>query len=88
MVRLRVQAEHHGVRDESRNALVRTVRLENLVIDSRQIVLTKTVDRFRCPQYRFANPIFIERHQRAVAFLHFDDAVLDRHKSAFLVWRL
>ena len=85
VMRVRVQAQHHGVRHELRNTLIRIVGLKNLVVDAGQIILLKPANRPCRPQDGLAHPLFIERHQRPIAFQHLDDAVLDGHRIAFLV---
>src|ERR1035441_8477277 len=49
------------------------------------MVLLKPANRIRRPQDRLANPLLVKRHERAIAFLHFNDAVLDRHTVAIPV---
>jgi len=53
------------------------------VVDAGQIILAKPADRLGGPQYSLANPLLVERHERPIAFLHLDNAVLDRHDLLF-----
>ena len=84
VMRIRIEANHDGVGEELSDLVVRAVGLEDLVIDVRQEILRKTADRFRRVEDRPADAVGIELHQRAVAFLDFDNAVLDGHGKRVL----
>ena len=63
------------------------VRRENLVIHARQKILLEAADGFRRARHRLADAAGIEPHQRAVAFLDFDDSVLDWHSGPMITQR-
>ena len=78
-MRIGIEAEHDDVRDKFRDLFVRVVRLKNLVVDPGEMVLPKTANRIRRPQHRLANPVLVKRHERPIAFLHLDNAILNGH---------
>ena len=82
MFPIRVEANHDGVGEELGDLDVRLLRLEYLVVDSGEIILAETADRFRRLQDGAADLANVEIDERAVALLDFDDSILDRHRSA------
>ena len=61
---------------------VRAVGLENLLVDARQEILAEPADGLRGAENGPADAGFVEPDQGAVAFLDFDDAVLNGHSAA------
>lgn len=79
MMRIRIEADDDGIRQEFRDARVCPERIEEGVVDSGQEILAKAADRFRGPQQGAADLFLVEADQRAVSFTDFYDAVLDGH---------
>jgi hypothetical protein len=74
-----VEGNDCGVREKAGNLVFGVVSVENLVIDARQVILLKTADGFCRSQNCAPNAGFIEPDEGAVAFLDFNNAVLDSH---------
>ncbi len=81
MVRIGIEADDGRVRQKRRDVLVRTVRREDFVIHARQKILLEAADGFRRARHGLDDAAGIEPHKRAVAFLDFDDSVLDWHSA-------
>src|ERR1035437_2546422 len=84
MMRVGIEADDGRVRQKRRDALVRAVRAENLVVHARQQIRLKTADGLRRARNRLADFIRIKPYQRAVAFLNLDDAILDGHGNDYI----
>ncbi len=79
VVRIRIKADHDCFSQKLRDFVIRAVSLKNLMVNSGQEVLLKAADRFSRAQNRAADQRFIELHQRPIALLDLDDAVLNGH---------
>ena len=78
-MRVGVEADNGRVRQKARDVFIRPLRAENLVVHARQKIRLKTADGFRGAQNDLADAVGIEFDQRPVAFLYFDNAVLNWH---------
>ena len=81
MVRIGIEADNGRVRQKRRDVIVRTVRAKNPVVHARQKILLKAADGLRRARHGLDDAAGIEPHERAVAFLDFDDSVLDWHSA-------
>src|SRR2546421_285399 len=83
MMRITVETNSHGIRQELRYFFFGSVGIKNAVIDAWQKILAKPSNRFCRAQNGPPNVALIKAHQRPIALLHFDDAVLDSHESHY-----
>src|SRR5207249_1726980 len=65
---------------------VGAVRVEDLVVNAGQVIVTEAADGFGAAQNRVADVVFVKCDQRAVAFLDFDDAILYSHAGKYKGW--
>src|SRR5690242_8727785 len=72
-----IERDDGGICEKAGNLIFSAERIENLVINPWQIVLAKTADGFCGSQNGSPNAGFIESNKGAVAFLDFDNAVLN-----------
>jgi len=79
MLGMGIQEQHHGVGQKRCHLLICGPCLEQPLVLSRQKILFETAYRTSSSQNRPANSLRIESHQRSIAFLDFDNPVLDRH---------
>jgi hypothetical protein len=79
MVRVAVQADHHGVAEECGELFIRAAHREQVVVHARQKILLETANGTGGAEDGFADSGFIEAHEGAVAALHLDDPVLHGH---------
>src|SRR3954469_16693658 len=85
MMWIRIQTNDHRVRKKLRNLLVTVIRRKDFVVGAGQEVLAKSADRFRCAQNGSINPRLVKSHERAISFLHFDNAILDGHAATIQI---
>ena len=79
MVRVGIEADHHGVGQELGDLVIRAVRIEDRVVDAGHEILAKTADGLRRAENGPPDAGVVELHQGAIALLDFNDAVLDCH---------
>ena len=80
-MRVGVEADDGGVGEKVGDAVVRAVRVEKSVVDAGRQILLEAADGFRGAQDGLADAAGIELDERAVAFLDFDDAILNGHRA-------
>ena len=71
-----------GCGEEFGDLLVAPVGFKNLFVDPRQEILAEAADRTGRPQNRFADAAHVERDERPVTLLDFDDAILNGHAAS------
>src|SRR5207249_535573 len=74
-----IEANNHGIGKELGDSLIASVRVEDRFIDAGQKVLAKAADGFGGAKDGPADTVGVKFDQSAVAFLDFDDAVLNWH---------
>jgi len=79
VVRIGIQADDNGIGQELSDFFIKRVGVKQLVVDAGQIVLREAANGFSRAHDGVEDGVFIKCHQRPVAFLHLDDAVLDWH---------
>src|ERR1051325_677974 len=82
MVRVCVERDNCGIREETGDLVLCSIRVKNFAIDARQTILLKTADGLRRSQNRPPNASFVEPHEGAIPFLDFDNAILDSHRRS------
>src|ERR1041385_88694 len=81
VMRIGIEADHHGLSEEPGDFVIGAVGLEDFVVDAGPKILPETAQRFGRAQERSPNPGFIEFDQGSIALLDLDDAVLDGHEA-------
>src|SRR5438552_16171829 len=78
-IRVRVQANINRLADELRDVAITAKRIEELVVDPRQEILPEAADGFCGAQNGSRDAGFIEFDEGTIAFLNFDDVILNQH---------
>ena len=79
MMWIGIQRNHDGIREKCGEQLAIAAGVKNHTIDARQMIKFKTADGSRRSKDCFGDAPLVQSHQRTVAFLHLDDAVLNGH---------
>jgi hypothetical protein len=79
MVRIRIETDNHSVGKELGDFFVAAVSFENLIVNAGQEVLIESADGFGGVKNGARDAGFVEFDEGTIAFLDFDDAVLDWH---------
>src|SRR5882672_7944067 len=83
MMWIGIKADHYRFGEEFRQAIIRAPGLKDLIVDPGEEILLATSDGFGSAQYRALNAVGIELNQCAIAFLDFNDPVLDGHGEMY-----